>query len=121
MYGKAVPFRQLHILLRLRLEQGEAEPQNKTDYLGEAQPFRTSGGRAGSDNPVKHHNEEEHLLLCGDVISGHLVRVTNQKLAAGNRRIVPRLAFDSSKPRDFGILLRRSFYQCQLTTIARHY
>lgn len=36
-------------------------------------------------------------LVGGDVVGSHLIRVANQKLATGDRRIVPRLAFDSGE------------------------
>src|SRR2546423_14578757 len=64
---------------------------------------------------------ETLTLVGGDVIGGHLIRVAHEKLATGNSRDIPRFAFDSCEARDFGILLRRSFYEGQLSAITRNY
>ena len=64
---------------------------------------------------------ETLALVGGDVIGGHLIRVAHQKLATGDSRDIPGLAFDSCEARDFGILLRRSFYEGQLSAITRNY
>src|SRR5262245_59541250 len=67
------------------------------------------------------NQELETSLLYRDIKASHLRLVANEQMAVGNRRIVPGLAFNRGKPRNFGMLLRGCLHQYEVSRIAYHY